>query len=107
MAEETNIKEVVEEIRNADEEQLTKIIEKWFEQTRTSGMRIGATYISAAIFGIIEKHLKKKTQPSLRDYKRLVDEVVRIISVQLPKSTQQNDSEVEENEDDGRTEEIG
>ena len=107
MAEETNIKEVVEEIRNADEEQLTKTIEKWFEQTRNQGLKIGATYMSAAIFGIIKKHLKKKTKPSLREYQRCIDEIVRIVSVQLQKPTQQNDSEVEENENDGRTEEIG
>ena len=100
MAEETNIKEVVEEIRNADEEQLTKTIEQWFERTRTQGMKIGATYLSAAVYGTIEKHLKKSTSPSLRDYKRCIDDIIRIVSVQLKQSTQQNDSEVEENEND-------
>ena len=87
---ETNVKEVVEEIKNADEETLQKIIEDWFERTRTQGLKIGAQYISAAIFGIIQKHIVKKAKPSLRDYKRCIDEIVKIVSVQL---TQQNDSE--------------
>ena len=101
--EETNIKEVVEEIKGADEETLRSTIEKWFESTRTLGMKIGAQFISAAIFGVIEKHIKKKTggKPSLRDYQRMTDEIIKIISVQL---TQQNDSSeenlMEENEDD-------
>ena len=103
MAEE-NIKEVIEEIKGADEETLRSTIEKWFESTRTSGMKLGAQYISAAIFGIIQKHLKKKSKPSLRDYQRCMDEIIRIISVQL---TTQNDSEedvVEENGNDGTAE---
>jgi hypothetical protein len=100
MEENTNMSGVVEEIKNASEEDLRKVIEKWFEQTRTSGMKIGAQYISAAIFGVIKKHLKKTSAPSLRDYKRCVDEIAGIISVQL---TQQNDSE-EENKNDRTTE---
>lgn len=106
MAEETNIKEVVEEIRGASEEELRDTIEKWFESTRTAGMKIGAKFISAAIFGVIEKHIKKKTgaKASLRDYQRCIDEIVKIISVQL---TQQNNSEenvMEENANDGTSE---
>ena len=95
MTEETNMKEAVEEIKSATEEDLKEIIEKWFESTRTQGLKIGAQYISAAIFGIIQKHIKKKngTKASLRDYQRCVDEIINIISVQL---TQQNDSEVNE-----------
>lgn len=100
MAEKTNMTEVVSEIKNATEDDLRKVIEKWFEQTRTSGMKIGAQYISAAIFGVIKKHLKKGSKPSLRDYQRCVDEIVGIISVQL---TPQNDLK-KENENDGATE---
>ena len=101
MAEE-NIKEVIEEIQGADEETLRSTIEKWFESTRTSGIKIGAQYMSAAIFGVIQKHIKKKTgaKPSLRDYQRCTDEIIKIISVQL--NTQQND--LEENENDGTAE---
>ena len=100
MAEE-NIKGAIEEIKNATEEEIKEVIQKWFESTRTSGMKIGAQYISAAIFGVIQKHIKKKTgaKASLRDYQRCMDEIIKIISVQL---TQQNDSE--ENNDDGTTE---
>lgn len=89
MGEETNMKDVVQEIKEASEEDLKKVIEQWFESTRTAGMRIGAQYISAGIFGVIQKHIKKKTKPSLRDYQRCMDEIIKIISVQL---TQQNDS---------------
>lgn len=98
MAEE-NIKEVIEEIKEADEETLRDTIEKWFESTRTAGMKLGAKFISAAVFGVIQKHLKKKVKPSLRDYQRAMDEIAQIIAIQL---TEQNDSE--ENEDDGTTE---
>ena len=99
MAEETNVKEVVEEIRGADEETLQSTIEKWFETTRTSGMKLGAKFISAAVFGVIQKHLQKKAKPSLRDYQRAIDEIIKIIAVQL---TEQND--LEENENDRTTE---
>ena len=101
--EDTNTKAVVEEIQNATEDELKEIIEKWFEFTRTQGMKIGAQYISAAIFGVIQKHIKKKTgaKPSLRDYQRCIDRIVEIISVQL---TQQNDSE--ENENDNRVDDV-
>ena len=100
MAENTNMTEVVSEIKNATEDELREVIEKWFDQTRTSGMKIGAQYMSAAIFGVIQKHLKKTSSPSLRDYKRCVEEIVGIISVQL---AEWNDG-VKENEDDNTTE---
>ena len=101
MSEETNMKAVVEEVKNASEDEIKQVIEGWFERTRTAGMKIGAQYISAAIFGVINKHIKKKTgaKASLRDYQRCTDEIIKIISVQL---TQQND--LEENENDGTTE---
>lgn len=101
MEENTNVVEVVEEIKSADEDTLRSTIEKWYESTRTAGMKIGAQFISAAIFGVIQKHIKKKTgaKASLRDYQRCTDEIIKIISVQL---TQQND--LEENNNDGTTE---
>ena len=98
---EENIKEVVEEIRGADEETLRSTIEKWFESTRTAGMKIGAQYISAAIFGVIQKHTHKVSKTSLNDYKRMTAEIIKIISVQL-KNIEQDD--LEENENDGATE---
>ncbi len=100
MAEEINMTEVVKEIKDADEDELRKVVEGWFEKTRTDGLKIGASYISAAIYGIIQKHIIKKEKPSLRDYKRMTDEIIKIISVQL---TKQNDSS-EETTDDGTTE---
>ncbi len=95
MDKEINMSSVVDEIKNATEDELREVISKWFESTRTDGLKIGAKYISAAIFGVIQKHIKKKngTKASLRDYQRCVDEIINIISVQL---TKQNDSEVNE-----------
>ena len=99
---EANIKEAVKEIKESDEESLQKCIEDWFERTRISGMKIGAQYISAAIFGVIQKNIVKKAKPSLRDYKRMTEEIIKIVSVQLK---QQNDLETEkENTNDGTAE---
>ena len=66
---EVNIKEAVKEIKESDEESLQKVIEDWFERTRNKSIKIGAQYISAAIFGVIQKNIVKKAKPSLRDYK--------------------------------------
>ena len=103
---EANIKEAVKEIKESNEESLQKVIEDWFERTRNQSIKIGAQYISAAIFGVISKHIIKKTKPSLRDYKRCIDEIIKIVSVQLKQQdTQQNDSEAEkENTNDGTAE---
>ena len=100
MAEETNMKEVVEELKGASEDEIKQVVEGWFERTRTDGMKLGAQFISAAIYGVIQKHILKKEKASLRDYKRMTDEIIKIISVQI---TKQNDS-VEENNDDGSAE---
>lgn len=89
MAEETKMSEVIDEIKNATEDELREVIEKWFDSTRTSGMKIGATYIAVAVYGAIEKNLKKGSQSSLRDYQRAIKRIMEIVSVQL---TQQNDS---------------
>jgi hypothetical protein len=93
MTEETKMSEVINEVKNASEGELREVIEKWFESTRTAGMKVGATYIAAAVYGAIEKNLKKGSQSSLRDYQRAIKRVVEIVSVQL---TQQNDSIVDE-----------
>lgn len=90
MAEETNMKEVIEEIKSANEDELRAVIERWFESTRTQGLKIGANFMSAAIYGVIQKHTKKPGKVSLNDYKRMTAEIIKIISVQL---TEQNDSE--------------
>ena len=94
---EVNIKEDVKEIKESDEESLQKVIEDWFERTRTQSIKIGAQYISAAIFGVIQKNIVKKAKPSLRDYKRMTEEIIKIISVQLKQqNTEHNDSEEKE-----------
>ena len=93
--EETNIKEAVEEIKNANEDELKKVIEGWFKSTRTAGMKIGAQLISAAIFGVIKKHTQKAGKVSLNDYKRMTAEIINIISVQI---TEQNDLAANETE---------
>ena len=95
MAEELKIAEAVQEVKNANEEELRKVIEGWYERTRTDGLKLGAQMMSAAFYGKIEKHLKKQGKASLRDYQRCVDDILKLISVQL---TRQNDSgEVEVN----------
>ena len=100
MDEELKISEAVKEVKNASEEELRKVIESWYERTRIDGLRLGAQMVSAAVYGKIEKHLKKQSKASLRDYQRCVDDILKLVSVQL---TQQNDLE-EESEDDGTME---
>ena len=91
MEENTNVSQAIEEIKSADEEQLKKVIEDWFEKTRTSGMKVGATFIAAAVYGAIEKNLKKNKKPSLHDYQRAIKRIIEIVSVQLTQETVQND----------------
>jgi hypothetical protein len=97
MEENTNMSAVVDEIKNADEESLQKLIEDWFEKTRTDGMKLGAYFISAAVAGAIDKNLKDGMQSSHRDFERAIKRVLEIVSVQLKQhETQQNDSELPE-----------
>ena len=98
--EENLITSAVEEIKGANEEQLKKMIEEWYETIHTQSMRIGAKYIAAGALGIINKHTKKAGKISLRDYERCISELLKMISVQL-KETQQNDLE---EQDDRATE---
>lgn len=99
--EESKIKEAVEEIKSAGEDEIKTTIEKWFEKTKTQSMRLGAYYISAGVYGIIKKHLGKKAKSSLRDYQRMTDEIIEIVSVQLAtEETVQNDYYVEEASND-------
>lgn len=96
------IEDAVEELKGADEVKLKEVIEKWFQSTRNDGMKIGARFISAAVYGVIEKHLKKGKDASKRDFERCIKDVLKIVSVQL--NTQQNDLE---DDNDGTAEEIG
>lgn len=93
MGENTNVSKAIEEIKGANDEQLKQVVERWFEQTRTSGMKIGASFISAAVYDAIDKNLKNGFNSSLRDYQRAVKRVLEIVSVQLKQETVQNDLE--------------
>ena len=97
---EANIKEAVEEIREANEEELQKIIKDWFERTHTDGLKLGASYISAAIYGVIKQHTKKPGKISLNDYKRMTAEIIKIITVQLTEQNGSDESIVEETSND-------
>jgi hypothetical protein len=103
MEEKTNMSEVVSEIKNADEESLQKVVEGWFERTRTEGIKIGAQFIAATVMGKIQKHLGKPGKSSLRDYERCIADIKKTLAVQL---TKQNDSEevTEEATNDGTAE---
>ena len=90
MTEEIKMSEVIDEVKNASEEELRKVIEEHFHTVRTQGMKIGAGYISAAVHHAIVKNLKKGFNSSLRDYQRAIKAVEDIVAVQL---TQQNDLE--------------
>ena len=57
MADEVDLSEVANEIKNESDEELKKTIEQWYEKTRTQGMKLGAQMISAAIAGVIEKKI--------------------------------------------------
>lgn len=97
MAEEINMSEVVDEVKNANEDELKKVIEEHFEAVRTQGMKIGATYIAAAVMGKFKKHLEKPGKTSLRDYERCIADIKKMLAVQL---TQQNDSDEVAGEDE-------
>lgn len=107
MEENTNVNQAIEEIKGADEEQLKKIIEQWFNKTRMDGLKVGAQMMSVVISDAINKNLKNGMSSSLRDFQRAIKSVGEIISVQLKQQqTQQNDlvEATEEATDDGTAE---
>lgn len=107
MAENINMSEVIEEVKNASEDELRQVVEGWYERTLMDGMHHGAYLISAAVMGAIEKNLKDGMNSSRRDFERAIKKIIEIVSVQLKEEkTQQNDSEevVEEEANDGTAE---
>ena len=90
MTTEMNMSEVIDEVKNATEDELKQVIEQHFEAVRMQGMKIGAGYMAAAIHGVIVKNLKKGFDSSLRDYQRAIKAIEEIVRVQL---TTQNDLE--------------
>lgn len=97
---EEKVSAAVAELKAATDDELKKVIEQWFESTRSAGIKIGAQMMSAAVYAAIQKHTAKPGKTSLRDYQKAVEEVNKIISRQL---TKQNDSE-EVKKDDGTAE---
>lgn len=104
MNEEIKMSEVVNEVKNASEEELREVVEKWFEKTRTDGLKLGAYMISAAVYDAISKNLTKGMNSSLRDFQRAIKRTLEIVSVQLKQETAQNDLNTEEATDDGTAE---
>lgn len=104
MVENTNMSDVIDEIKGASEEELKEIITRWFDSTRIGGMRLGAYMIAAAVSDTINKNLKDGMSSSHRDFERAIKRVLEIVSVQLKqRETVQNDL-VEEAADDRTTE---
>ena len=104
MEENTNVNQAIEELKGKDEEQLKQIIERWFDKTRMDGLRLGAQMISVVIDDAIRKSLKDGMNSSHRDFKRAINKIYEIISVQLKQhKTVQNDL-MEETNNDGTAE---
>lgn len=92
MEENTNVSQAVEELKGASAEELNKIIERWFDKTRMDGLRLGAQMISVVVDDAIKKNLKDGMNSSHRDFKRAINKIYEIISVQLKQhETVQND----------------
>lgn len=89
MTEENVVSKAMDEIKHVNEDELKKVIEDWFERTRTDGLKIGARFIAAAVMGKIQNHLDKPGKISLRDYERCIADIKKVLLVQL---TEQNDS---------------
>lgn len=98
---EQNMLEVIEEVKGASEEKLREVIENHFEAVRIQGMKIGASYIAAAVMHAMDKNLKNGMNSSHRDFERAIKRIYEIVSVQL---TQQNDLEMEGDANDGTAE---
>lgn len=105
MTENENMSEVIEEIKDASEAELKKVIEEHFDAVRAQSMKIGARLMAAAVMGAIDKNLKNGMSSSHRDFERAIKGVIEIVSVQLKQQeTVQNDLEVEDDNDDGAAE---
>ena len=101
MADETKVTQAVSELRNADEGKLKEVINAWFEQTRTDGMKLGASMISYAVNAIIQKHIGKAGKPTFRAYERMTKEINKLIAVHLKEEFEDEpESETEQNNSD-------
>ena len=96
--------DIIQNIKGTnDDEVLKKTISDWYEKIHTQSMKIGASFIAAAVMGAINKNLKNGMNSSRRDLERAIKRVVEIVSVQLKQhETVQND--LEEITNDGTAE---
>lgn len=92
MSEEIVVK-AVEEIKNTNEDKLKETIEKWYKQIHTQGLKTGAAYISAVIYGAYQKNVAAKPKPSLRDYKRMTEFIVDVVSKQIARQSYESNNE--------------
>ena len=58
MSEETKISEALKEIKESNEDKLKEVIQEWYNKIHTQSMKIGASYISAAVYDAITKNIK-------------------------------------------------
>lgn len=80
----------VKDAKDAKDDELRAVIERWFDATHTKGLKLGARMICATVLDVIQKNITTKEKPSLRDYRRAIEEILKIIQVPL---TQQNDEQ--------------
>lgn len=92
------VAKAVEEIKNTSEDKLKETIEKWYEQIHTQGLKTGAAYISAVIYDAYQKNVATKPKPSLRDYKRMTEFIVEVVSKQIARQNDNKNTEEEANE---------
>ena len=80
---------------DGQDEKIKEVIHDWYDKTYTSGLKMGAKYMAIGAATIMKKHLGENSKPTLRDYKRCVEELSSFLEVQL--KTQQNEN-TKENE---------
>ena len=106
MADNEKVTQAMAELRNADEDKLKSVIEQWFEQTRTDGMKLGASMISYAVDAIIKKHIGKAAKPTFRDYERMTKEIRKLIAVQLKEEFEEEPEEETQQNNSGESEDA-
>ena len=81
-----NISNITNELEQANGSvEIETVIKEWYEKIHTQSLKLGAKYISAAIMGAMQKHLHKEGKVTLRDYKRMTDDISKIIAVPIKK----------------------
>ena len=87
----------MEDIQNAlpdiNDDKVKQVIHDWYDKTYNSGLKTGAKYMAIGAASIMKKNLEKNVKPTLRDYKRCIQELSDFFEVQL--RTQQNENKKE------------